>query len=159
MFANFSFKTVFWFFWFLQVSVLEKKKKVVMFLPFSLWHFVSPLRSERMGAFWIVWNCHYHCDSAAKEGENHKFCMKETQAVHRHTISEARGCCRQNYEVLWKAHSCHPSLGTQHALAQPDPATSLELLSLFGNKLWAKRDTKLGYDMGLYPLLFSCASN
>lgn len=148
MFANFSFKMVFWFF----ASVCVRgKKKVVMFLPVSLWHFVSPSHSERRGAFWIVWNCHYHCDSAEKQGENHKFVMKEIQAVHTHTRSETRGCCKQNYEVLWKVESCHPSLSTQHALGTARSCHKPWTLSLFGNRLWAKRDTKLGYDMGLYP--------
>lgn len=128
MLANFSFKTVFWV---LHVSVLEEKE-VVMFLPVSLWHFVSPLHSERRGAFWIVWNCHYHCGSAEKEGRNHRLFMKEIQAVHTHTISETRGCCKQNSEVLWKADSCHPSLSRQHALARPDPATSVELCPVLG---------------------------
>lgn len=83
MFTNFSFKTVFWF---LHVSVLEEKQ-VVMFLPVSLWHFVSPLRSERRGAFWIVWNCHYHYDSAEKEGEKPQtFNERNTSSAHTHTI-------------------------------------------------------------------------
>lgn len=123
MFAIFSFKTVFWF-----LSVLEKKKSGDVLTRLTLTLRLS-IAFRTKGGF---------LDSV-ELSLSLRFSFKtrwKTQIFHERNTSSAythyQWDQRQNYEVLWKAGSCHPSLGRQHALAQPDPATSLELCPSLG---------------------------
>lgn len=142
------------FFWLLQVSLLQKKK-VVMFLPVSLWHFVAPLHFERRGAFWIALNCHYHCDSAENGSEKHIFCDRSSATDQRavYVIARLKGSvhdykqwCKQSCEVFWKAtgDSCHPTLewATCNPFGMARPCHGPWSPSHFGNKQHGKRGAK-----------------
>lgn len=136
MFANSSFRTVFRR---LQVSTLEEKKKKSgdVFTRFTLTLRLS-IAFRMKGGFLDSVELSLSLRFSWKwkqtlyfSWKKYKQCIHTLLARSEGSVRDYKQWCKQKYEVLWTttADSCHPNLSAQHAihLAQPDPATSLEL--------------------------------